>query len=466
MRIRRFPLACGSLLLIAACGGGDSPVTPVALPVITGTQIVSRSTTVGVPVTIDLAGAFTDQKQQGLTYSVSFTPAVTTLSLAGTVISGTPDAAGIITTRVTARDAGGDTASQTFPVIVFAADLASPVIIGTPRYSDLANPVPFHYTAPGSPGGSALATSNTPAANLTTDAGALLGRVLFHDRRLSANDRVSCSSCHVQQFGFGDTAQFSIGFAGGRTTRHSPGIANSRYYRPGRFFWDERAATLEDQALQPIQNAVEMGLTIPQAVEKIRLTPFYGPLFQAAFGSQEITSERISRAIAQYVRSIVSYGSRFDSTFAPGAPGPNLAQLTPQEQQGFNLFNGQAGCARCHVTNAHVSDGVHNTGLDPTITDVGTGNGAFKSPSLRNVAVRGRYMHDGRFTSLDQVVAFYDSGIQQNPGLDGRLRIGPNGAPQRLNLTQAQRDAIVAYLRTLTDAPLLTDSRFSNPFPH
>jgi cytochrome c peroxidase len=465
MRLRRSFLT-GSLPWIFAGCGGDGPVTPAPLPVVIGTQIVSRSTTVGVPLSIDLADAFIDQKGQGLTYVVSYTPSVTTLSLAGGVISGTPDAAGITTATVTARDAGGATATQSFSLIVFASDLTAPVFTETAGYSDAANPAPLHYSSTFAPGGSALATSNTPPANITTDAGARLGRVLFHDRRLSANDRVSCSSCHIQQFGFGDTAQFSMGFNGGKTTRHSPGIANARYYRPGRFFWDERAATLEDQTLQPIQNAVEMGLTIPQLVEKIRLTAFYAPLFQAAFGSQEISSDRISRAIAQYVRSIVSYGSRIDSALATAAPVPDLALLTAQEKQGLTLFNGPAGCARCHITNAHVSDVAHNTGLDATITDPGVGNGAFKSPSLRNVAVRGRFMHDGRFTSLDQVVAFYDSGIQPNPGLDGRLRVGPNGPPQRLNLTQVQRDAIVAYLRTLTDAQLLKDPRFANPFPH
>jgi cytochrome c peroxidase len=195
------------------------------------------------------------------------------------------------------------------------------------------------------------------------------------------------------------------------------------------------------------------------------VTPYYPALFEAAFGTPEITSDRIGRAIAQFVRSIVSYGSRFDSTFAPGAAGPDLNRLTQQERDGLGLFNGQAGCARCHATNAHISDNIHNTGLDATITDVGAGNGAFKSPSLRNAALRGRFMHDGRFTSLEQVVDFYNNGVQPNPGLDGRLRgPGPGGPPIRLGLTIAQRDAIVAYLRTLTDRALLADPRFASPF--
>ncbi|MDQ8160176.1 MAG: hypothetical protein P3C12_12300, partial [Gemmatimonadota bacterium] len=123
-------------------------------------------------------------------------------------------------------------------------------------------------------------------------------------------------------------------------------------------------------------------------------------------------------------------------------------------------------------TNAHISDAVHNTGLDATITDVGAGNGQFKAPSLRNVAVRPPYMHDGRFRTLEQVVAFYDSGVQNNPGLDPRLRGAPggpggppgNGLPQRLNLSAAERSALVAFLGTLTDNTFLTDVKFSNPF--
>jgi cytochrome c peroxidase len=205
-------------------------------------------------------------------------------------------------------------------------------------------------------------------------------------------------------------------------------------------------------------------MTLPDLVEKLKVTSYYPELFQAAFGTPEITADRVGRAIAQFVRGMVSNGSRFDSTFVPGAPGPDLNRLTQQEREGLQLFNGPAGCARCHVTNAHISDNVHNTGLDPTITDVGTGNGAFKSPSLRNVAVRGRFMHDGRFTSLEQVVDFYNAGIRANPGLDPRLRT-PGGMPERLNLSITQRDAIVAYLRTLTDNALLADARFSSPFP-
>jgi cytochrome c peroxidase len=240
-------------------------------------------------------------------------------------------------------------------------------------------------------------------------------------------------------------------------------LANARFYRSGRFFWDERAATLEAQVLAPVQDATEMGLTLEQLVTKLRAASYYPALFQEAFGTPEITSDRVARALAQFVRSLVSGGSTFDRAFAADGPPNFAAVFTAQELQGQQLFNGQAGCARCHATNAHASDGVHNTGLDAVLTDAGAGQGRFKAPSLRNVAVRAPYMHDGRFRTLEEVVAFYDGGVRENPFLDPRLR-GPNGRPQRLGLSPAQQAAIVAYLRTLTDTAFLADPRFADPF--
>ena len=347
--------------------------------------------------------------------------------------------------------------------------LPEPVLPTTSyAYADAEVALPPHFVGPLGPGGGVLATDNTPATNRTTDAGATLGRVLFYDVRLSANDKVSCSSCHQQAFAFGDTARFSRGFKGGLTRRHAMGLANARFYQRGRFFWDERAATLEAQVLMPIQDTTEMGMTLTGLVARIAATEYYPALFQSAFGTPQITSERIANALAQFVRSLASYQSKFDSAFASpgfGGGGPDFAgTLTPEEQLGQQLFTGPARCAQCHVTNAQVSDEVHNTGLDLVSSDTGACGGRFKAPSLRNVGVRAPYMHDGRLTTLAQVVEHYDSGILPNPNLDRRLR-GPNGAPQRLNLTQQQREALIAYLMTLTDRSLLTASKFSNPFP-
>jgi cytochrome c peroxidase len=316
-----------------------------------------------------------------------------------------------------------------------------------------------------------IAADRTPLSNPTTDAGATLGRVLFYDRRLSANNSVSCASCHQQQFGFGDTARFSVGFDGRRTTRHTMALANARFYREGRYFWDERAVSLEDQALQPIQNDREMGLSLDALESKLRRTSYYPSLFKAAFGSSDITRERVARALAQFVRSLVSAQSPFDAAFArvglPGGRGrggpPDFQVLTPEQRLGQQLFVGRAGCQACHGTNALVLDAPHNTGLDAEITDQGAGGGRFKAPSLRNVAVRAPYMHDGRFATLREVIDFYDHGVQASRNLDPRLR-DANGAPRRLNLSDAERAAIVAYLESLTDSAFLTASKFSNPF--
>ena len=327
-------------------------------------------------------------------------------------------------------------------------------------YSDLSVPLPPWFTGPG-PGGSAVAADNTPASNPTTDAGATLGRVLFYDTRLSSTGTIACGSCHLQSLGFGDTTRFSKGVAG-VTARHTMSLANARFYARGHFFWDERANALEDQVLQPIQNPVEMGETLPDVVAKVSASKFYPALFKAAFGTTEVTSARISLALAQFVRSLVSSHSRYDAAFA-NSTQPNFALLTQEEQQGQQLFV-QSGCGACHATNAVIADNIHNNGLDAATTDVGAGNGQFKAPSLRNVGLRSSFMHDGRFATLQQVVGFYDSGVQPNPALDGRLR-GPQGVPKRLNLTQAQRDALVAFLNTLTDSTFIADVRFSSPFP-
>jgi cytochrome c peroxidase len=456
---RRWLITC---CLVAACA--DNPNAPTDAAPAIASLLAPSGTTINSPIDVDVRGGFVDRRKKGLTYSATFTPPVQSLTFSNGHITGTVFAPGVIAAKIVAKDAAGDTVSQTIQLVFFNTGLTAPTLPPTLlAYSDASRPLPLHYVVAPPPAGAAITLSNS-TANPTTDAGATLGRVLFHDKRLSANDRTACASCHAQQFGFTDTAQFSTGFNGGKTGRHSMALANARFYARGRFFWDERAATLEDQALQPIQNGVEMGLTLTQMVAKLQATPYYAPLFQSAFGSTEITSDRVARAIAQYVRAIVSYGSRFDSTFAPpGVQAP--AQLTAQEAEGLQLFNGQGRCAPCHTSVAVVSDNLHNTGLDATITDVGAGQGRFKAPSLRNVGVRGRFMHDGRFTSLEQVVDFYNTGVNANPALDVRLRAPGGGPPLRLGLTVAQRDAIVAYLRTLTDRALLSDARFANPFP-
>jgi cytochrome c peroxidase len=321
-------------------------------------------------------------------------------------------------------------------------------------------PLPLHFArgAPNSPG----FADNTPPDNPVTDAGATLGRVLFYDRRLSANNAISCASCHLQSHAFADTARFSRGFKGGRTGRHSMSLANARFYQNRRFFWDERAISLEAQVLQPIADTVEMGLTHAEMIAKLSATSFYPPLFAAAFGNDVISTERVARALAQFVRSMVSANSRFDAALA-NAEAPGFGLLTSQERQGMQIFNGAGRCASCHVTTAQISPAAFNNGLDSVIVDRGAGNGRFKAPSLRNIELTAPYMHDGRFATLEEVVEHYDNSVKANPGLDPRLR-NFNGQAGRLGLSSPDKAALVAFLKALTDHAFTTDPRFSDPF--
>jgi cytochrome c peroxidase len=323
--------------------------------------------------------------------------------------------------------------------------------------------LPMHYS-----GGPVAAIKNTPPSNPITNAGATLGRVLFYDQRLSHNDGVSCSSCHQQEHDFSDPRTKSVGFAGGETGRHSMGLSNGAYYANGRFFWDERAATLEDQVLRPIQDPVEMGMDLPRLTAKLAATAFYPTLFQNAFGTPEVTADRISKSLSQFVRSMVSYQSKFDAAVAAGTPGaPNYAAAgyTQQEIDGAAIFHGGGRCSQCHTTVAQIGDRARNIGLDANdAADPGTaaGLGQFKTPSLRNSAVRAGYMHDGRFTTLEEVVEFYSTGVQNNPNLDPRLILA--GQPFRPNFSAYDKAALIAFLETLTDQSFLSNELFSNPF--
>jgi cytochrome c peroxidase len=362
---------------------------------------------------------------------------------------------------ITATDALGRSASDHFVIVAFERGLSTPELPNPGhRYTDAAA-LPAHFVA--SIGGTSVASlDNTPATNPITDAGATLGRVLFYDKRLSASDATSCASCHRQSLGFADALPRSIGFAGVLTPRHATGLANARFYRRGRFFWDERAASLEAQVLEPIQHRDEMGMALDTLAIKLSVTPYYPPLFTAAFGSPTITSARIAAALAQFTRAMVSGASRYDRAFDASGTADFAATLTPQEMLGEQLFR-RSGCGSCHVGVAQTGDAPHNNGLDAAAADSGAGGGLFKTPSLRNVAVRRRFMHDGRFASLDEVVAFYDSGVRASAQLDPRLR-GPDGAPRRLGLDDAERAALVAFLGALTDSSFLTSPRFADPF--
>jgi len=318
---------------------------------------------------------------------------------------------------------------------------------------------------------------NTPTDNAVTDPGATLGRVLFYDKTLSLNKTVSCASCHHQALGFSDSAVLSKGFQGGLTTRNSMSLVNARYYPAKHFFWDERATTLEAQVLTPIQNSVEMGMQLDTLVNRLKATKHYPVLFTKAFGDTTINSDRISKALSQFVRSIISYQSKYDAGRSQVPPGADPVQtpynnFTAQENQGKQLFfSPLTACATCHGTETFTAPGNRNDGIENPSVDEGVGGvtniiaqvGNFKVPSLKNIELTAPYMHDGRFATLEQVVEHYNSGIQANPNLAPQLK-NPNGTPKRLNLTDEQKASLVAFLKTLTDTSITTDEKFSNPF--
>jgi cytochrome c peroxidase len=314
---------------------------------------------------------------------------------------------------------------------------------------------------------------NTPLDNPVTDAGATLGRVLFYDTRLSANNTIACASCHQQQHAFSDARRFSTGFEGKVVDRNAMSLVDLRYYVRGRFFWDERAASLEEQVLLPIQNRIEMGQDLPGLVERLAKEADYPELFRKAFGTPQITQQRLAQALAQFVRSLVSSQSKYDEGMARASSlRADFANFTAQENHGKTLF--LRHCAVCHLPagqGAVFSPAtLANTGLDANekAADGGVGDvtlnrfqiGQFKSPSLRNVEFTAPYMHDGRFATLEDVIDHYSKGVRLHPNLDPRLR----GPRRRLDLDETEKAALVAFLKTLSDRKFITDPKFSDPF--
>ncbi|MFK7972871.1 MAG: cytochrome c peroxidase [Bacteroidia bacterium] len=325
----------------------------------------------------------------------------------------------------------------------------------------------------------AVNNDNTPLTNPTTNEGATLGRVLFYDKKLSSNQTISCASCHDQAKGFSDDRILSIGFQGGSTRRHSMGLTNAVWYDRGRFFWDERAATLEEQVLMPFQDTVEMGMTLAGLVSAVQSESYYPPLFQDAFGTTVVDSSLIARALAQFIRSMVSVNSKYDSGRAQVTiPTANFANFTTSENNGKRLFFlpktlGGLSCVGCHSTEAFINPdaGTTNNGLDSvSVTDLGVFEaipnpaflGTFKVPSLKNIELTAPYMHDGRLATLEDVVEHYNSGVLNHPNLNSSLK--DNGVPQRLNLTATEKTDLVNFLKTLTDDVLVNDVKFSDPF--
>ena len=302
--------------------------------------------------------------------------------------------------------------------------------------------------------------------NPTTVQGVALGRRLFHDPLLSGDGTQSCADCHQQAFGFGENARFSVGIDGTPGTRNAQVIVNPAWQEF--MFWDGRRGSLEDQARDPVVNPAEMAAEWSEVVARIASDPTYPGMFSAAFGSAEVTEDRVVQAIAQFERTFVSAGSRYDRKIR------GEVTLSESEARGEELFFSETGeCFHCHASLLFTDDEFHDIGLDVDPPDAGrsivTGTvfdrGKFKTPTLRNVERTGPYMHDGRFGTLEQVLDHYATGVQRSPNLDPLLGIHLNGGGTGLPLSVQDRADLVAFLTTLTDPAFLANPDFGPPSP-
>ena len=299
--------------------------------------------------------------------------------------------------------------------------------------------------------------------NPTTVQGVNLGKMLFYDPILSADSSQSCASCHQQNYSFTDQLKdFSVGVTGAVGTRNASALINLAWYK--NFFWDGRAKTLEEQALGPVTNPIEMNEKWENVLNKLQNHPVYPSLFQQAFnGKTKITKELVAMAIAQFERTIVSSNSKFDWYYA------GKASLNKTEQFGMELFfSEKAECFHCHGVPLFTDNLPHNNGLDVVHSDIGlsgvTGNtkdvGKFITPTLRNIEFTAPYMHDGRFKTLEEVVDFYSEGVKYSSTVDP-LIINPKGGG--IHLSNSEKAALVAFLKTLSDTEFQTKSDYSKP---
>ena len=306
------------------------------------------------------------------------------------------------------------------------------------------NPV---KSIPSSPLGIAAKLSELPDA--PTPERVRLGRWLFYDRSLSADNTISCATCHRPEHAFSEPTPHSTGIRGQQGGRKSPTFINAAFAFYPNMFWDGRAASLEDQALGPIANPIEMGNTHDAMLQTLRANTAYAPYFNEAFGSEEITTARIAKAIADYERTRMSGNSPWDKW----RKGDENA-VSEKVKTGSNLFFNKAGCAQCHVGENFTDSKFHNLGVgwnSGTQTFADTGRyvvsknlddiGAFKTPTIREITKHAPYMHDGSFKTLKEVVAHYNSGGISNPHLSPKMTA--------LDLSDEEIDAIVAFMESL-----------------
>ena len=288
-----------------------------------------------------------------------------------------------------------------------------------------------------------------PKDNPLTAAKVELGKLLFFDPRLSVDDTVACASCHSPQFGFSNGLATAIGVKGQRGGRSAP-VAINRAFSTLQF-WDGRAASLEEQALGPIQASIEMGHDLKAVVAKLKGIPGYRKRFDNAFGT-DVTSEGIAKAIASFERTLLSGDSPFDRYEAG-----TTSALSPAGRRGLEIFRTKANCTSCHVGVNFSNEKFHNIGVgmekpNPdmgrfAVTKEDADRGAFKTPTLRDVALSAPYMHDGSLKTLEAVIDFYDLGGTKNPWLDQEIR--------PLSLTAQEKQDLQAFLKALTGAPIV-----------
>ena len=324
---------------------------------------------------------------------------------------------------------------------------------------------------------------------------ARVGRVLFYDTRLSKNNTVSCASCHNPEKGFADDLVVSKGFDGELGTRNSLALGNTIGFQiayggevedsePVAFSWDDTVEDMQSQIKAAITSPIEMGMTMDEVVQRMRQEELYQVLFEESTARKEINEEYVLEVMEAFVNSIIAGTSKFDKELDKGpagnSPEDHLFQthdprrvfpgFTTQENAGKTLYN--QDCASCHSNN-HTGAVVaaSNNGLDIRYADRGKGDktftvsdqGIFKVPFLKNIAISAPYMHDGRMSSLEEVIDHYSEGIKDHPNLGKQLR-GAYGKAKKFNYTQEEKDALLAYLHTLTDLESMMQPMYSNPW--
>lgn len=313
---------------------------------------------------------------------------------------------------------------------------------------------------------------------ITVDAQIHLGRVLFYEKSLSVNNSVSCASCHKQQVAFADNVALSPGFENRLTKRNSIAIQNLTFggifFEPAPLFWDGREFDLTSLISKPIANHIEMGMdNEEQLIAKLNALPYIQDLVQKAYGENEkLDMNRLSTSMASFLMLINTSKSRFDQSIIMGT---KEFALSPMELRGQQLFQTTYQCNNCHnpTVGGYNNSQFINIGLEVNSSDKGRMNitnasqdeGAFKVPDLHNVALTAPYMHDGRFKTLTEVLDHYSHGIQDNKNVSPRLR-NNDGSTKKLNISDEDKSALIAFLNSMTDYTVLTNPLFSNPFKY